>query len=201
MYTVCTLTMICIYNVCTLYIHDMYYMVRTVYIQISFELKNEFVHTSFIFFGSVWKQSVLSTYFVHQYTRLKASQQHIPDQSKHSFQSSRFRFGTTSHCTGRRDLWLRPAHRQAAHPRQPRLPRWPPPQRGRAGCAGLRCSARPFCRTVGRTSALDGHLHQRSWRFQHGPLAPTVLTIHRAAMDHVVKDVMWWCWRCKLQRR
>ena len=32
---------------------------------------------------------------------------------------------------------------------RPRRPRWPPPQRDRAGCAGLRCSARPCCRTEG----------------------------------------------------
>jgi hypothetical protein len=97
-------------------------------------------------------------------------------------QSSLFRFCTPSHC--RRGLWLRQADwRCASAPAAPtalasaaallRRPRWPPQQ-----CSTLL----PNRRSVGKTSALDGHLHQRSGLFQHGPLAPTVLTIHRAAM-------------------
>jgi hypothetical protein len=138
---------------------------------------------------------------VHQCTRLKASQQHIPNQSKHSFQSSRFRFCTPALC--RRDCcWLRPADRQAARPRRPRRPRWPPPQRDRAGRAGLRRSAtvpaapasaaarprRPRWPPLQRSTLLPN-------RRSVGMTSPTVLTIHRAAMDlswsRMWHDVLW----------
>ena len=137
------------YIVCTSFIQCSY-SVRTVFVQRMF--RNEFVHTSFIFFRTISKLSVLSTYFVHQYTRLKASQQHIPNQSKHSFQSSRFRFCTPALC--RRGCWLRPADRQAARPRWPRWPCWPSPQRDRAGRAGLRRSATALA-ALASAAALD----------------------------------------------
>jgi hypothetical protein len=43
----------------------------------------------------------------------------------------------------------RPEDREAARPRRPRRPRRPPPQCCRAGRVGLRCCARPCCRTEG----------------------------------------------------
>jgi hypothetical protein len=104
------------------------------------------------------------------------STESVPAQ-KHPFKSSRFRF----HPFPLQEGPLSPAglerlaDRGALLPRRPRRPCWPPPQRS---------TQLPNRRSVGRTCARDGHLRQRSRRYQHGPpLAPTVLTIHRAVMD------------------
>jgi hypothetical protein len=87
--------------------------------------------------------SVLRIYFVHQTARLKASQQHIPNQSKHSFRSSRFRFSTPSPCRSGLRVRLGRLDRQISRLR-PLLVR-----AGRAGRAGLRRSALSCCQTEG----------------------------------------------------
>ncbi len=129
MYTVCTLTMFCIYNVCTLYV-QMMYLVHTVYILYTEHFQKQVCTYKLHHFRNSLKE-VCTEYAL----RLKASQKHIPNQSKHSFQSSHFWF-----CT----------------------PAPVPLAGGAAGCyqrigrlrvspsrAGLRCSARPCCQIEG----------------------------------------------------
>jgi hypothetical protein len=98
------------YEVCAEYVLNMY------------EVCTE--HVSYIQASSFVEQFSCSLY---QTARLKASQQHIPSQSKHSFKSSRFRFSTPSGVLLLSDSFplqerppagpAGPADRQAAHPR------------------------------------------------------------------------------------
>ncbi len=138
-------------------------------------------------------QSVLSTYFVHQTARLKASQQHIPNQSKDSFKSSRFRFSTPSPCRSGLRLGRLPVGRRIGRLRV---------RAGRAGRAGLRRSAA----APASAAALETLPQNRRsvGRTPQSPLAPAVLTILTGSASAnslddpscsdrsvVVKDVMW----------
>ena len=163
----------CMYFVCTLFVQCSY-NVRTVFVQRMF--RNEFVHTSFIFFRTISKLSVLSTYFVHQCTRLKASQQHIPiNQSIHSNHHA-FGFAPLPFAEGAAGCGRRIG--------RPRV------RAGRAGRAGLRRSATApaaLASAAARPRWLRWPPLQRSTllpnRRSVGRTSPTVLTIHRAAMD------------------
>jgi hypothetical protein len=135
---------------------------------------------------------VLSTYFVHQTARLKVSQQHVSNQSKHSFKSSRFWFFTPSPCRSSLRLGRLPVGRRIG-----RLS----VHAGRAGRTSLRRRAA----TPASAAALET-LPQNRRSVGRTPLAPAVLMIStRSASANslddpscsngsvVVKDLLWRC--------
>jgi hypothetical protein len=145
------------------------YVFRTVFVHCMYRACSKM--SLYIQASSYSEQFESSTYFVHQYTRLKASQQHIPNKSKHSFQFSTITFSVLHPCplqegplaaaggsAGRASAPAALAALASAAAR-PRRPRWPPLQRGRRG-RGCSSAARPCCWTEGASEGLP----QQSWQ-------------------------------------
>ncbi len=135
------------------------------------------------FFGSVWKQSVLSTYFVHQYCDRPTGSSIF--QINQSIHNNHHAFGFTplplaggaAGC-GRRIGRLRV-------------------RACRAGSAGLRRSATAPA-SLASAAALDPAAEPKERRKDFPNRLDNPLCSNGSV---VVKDVLWWSWCCNKDRR